>query len=75
MMIENNFEQAMTRIEEIIAKLESDTISLDESIKLYQEGIDLTSACYNRLNEVEKQSIKILEDSEINKLKGDNENE
>lgn len=74
-MNEGNFEESMRKIEEIINKLESDEISLDESIKLYQEGIELTSFCYNKLNEIEKQSIKILDESEINKLKGVSENE
>lgn len=73
--MKNNFEDSMKRLDEIIAKLEEENIDLDESIKLYQEGIELTSACYNRLNEVEKQSIKILEESEINKLKGGQNNE
>ncbi|WP_423364684.1 exodeoxyribonuclease VII small subunit [Mycoplasma sp. P36-A1] len=74
-MESNNFEQSLKRIEEIIKKLEDNNIDLDESIKLYQEGIDLTSKCYTKLNDVEKQTIKILEESQINKLKGELENE
>lgn len=74
-MDNNNFEESMKRVELIISQLESNELSLDDSIKLYQEGIELTSACYNKLNEVEKQSIKILEASEIEKLKGADNNE
>lgn len=70
-MEENNFEASLKRIEEIIKALEGNELDLDESIKLYQEGIELTSKCYVKLNEVEKQSIKILEESEITKLKED----
>lgn len=73
--MENNFEQSLKRIKEIVEKLEASDLSLDESISLYQEGIELTTSCYNRLNEVEKQSIKILEESDISRLKGDNINE
>ena len=73
--MENNFETSLKRIEEVIALLEKNELSLDESIKLYQEGIELTASSYQKLNEVEKQSIRILEESEINKLKGENENE
>ena len=68
-----NFEKSLKRIEEIISELEKNDVELDQSIKLYQEGIELTSFCYNKLNEVEKQSIKILEESEIEKLKKDND--
>ncbi len=73
--MENSFEQSLTRIKEIVQKLEDNELSLDESIKLYQEGINLTTECYNKLNEVEKQSIKILEDSDISRLKGENNND
>ena len=73
--MENSFEQSLSRIKEIVQKLEDNELSLDESIKLYQEGITLTTECYNKLNEVEKQSIKILEDSDISRLKGENNND
>jgi len=65
----DNFETSLKRIEEIIKSLESNQLDLDESIKLYQEGIQLTSSCYKKLNEVEAQSIKILEENDLNKLK------
>lgn len=73
--MENNFEKSLDRIKEIIEKLESNELSLEESINLYQEGITLTTQCYNKLNEVEKQSIQILEESDISRLKGENINE
>ena len=73
--MENNFEKSLDRIKEIIEKLESNDLSLEESINLYQEGITLTTQCYNKLNEVEKQSIQILEESDISRLKGENINE
>lgn len=73
--MDNSFEQSLDRIKEIIEKLESNELSLDESINLYQEGINLTTQSYNKLNEVEKQSIKILEESDILRLKGDSANE
>ena len=68
-MENKSFEEAMKRIEEVVALLSNNELALDDSIKLYQEGIELTSYCYNKLNEVEKQSIKILEENQINKLK------
>lgn len=69
--MENSFEQSLNRIKEIVMKLEDSELSLDESIKLYQEGIFLTTECYNKLNEVEKQSIRILEESDLSRLKGE----
>ena len=39
------YEQAMTRLDEIITTLENNKASLDESIALYQEGVELAAYC------------------------------
>ena len=52
------FEQSLNRLQEISSLLESEEISLDESIKLYEEGIMLSKLCYEKLNEAE---LKITE--------------
>lgn len=54
-----SFETAMTRLEEIVIKLEEGKVSLDDSLKLYEEGISLVRLCSNRLDEAE-QKIKII---------------
>ncbi|MBN2364872.1 MAG: exodeoxyribonuclease VII small subunit [Calditrichaeota bacterium] len=58
-----SFEQAMKRLEEISHKLESGDIALDESIKLYEEGIKLIEFCQSKLNEAEKKIQKLSKDS------------
>lgn len=40
-----NFEQSMKRLEEIVQKLESGKLSLEESISLYNEGTQITRSC------------------------------
>lgn len=45
------FEDALVKLNDIIAKLESGELSLDESIKLYQEGIDLSAKCKKQIQE------------------------
>ena len=42
------FEQAMSRLEEIIAALENNQISLEKSVDLFQEGIKLSKICSGR---------------------------
>lgn len=54
-----NFEQSMTRLEEIVRALESGSATLDESLKLYEEGIGLVRACSAKLDEAESK-IKLL---------------
>lgn len=56
---EVKFESALEKLEEIVDKLESGDIGLDESIKQYEEGMKLLRFCTAKLEEVEKK-IEIL---------------
>jgi len=52
-------EAAMERLEEIVTELEEGTLSIDESLKRYEEGIELTKFCNEKLNKTEEK-IKML---------------
>ncbi len=54
----NNFEDLLKRLQEISDQLESEEVGLDDSIKLYEEGIKLSKLCYKKLSEAE---LKITE--------------
>lgn len=54
------FEQALARLEEIVRKLESGNVSLDESIEIYQEGITLSKQCSGMLEEAEGKVMAIV---------------
>jgi len=62
---ELTFEKAMKRLEEIVNALESGAVSLDDSLKLFEEGIKLSKYCENELKNIENKAAKILEDSQI----------
>ncbi len=63
---EKSFESSFSRLEKILELLESEDVSLDETLKLYEEGLTLTRLCYDKLASAE------LRIKEINKtLKGD----
>ena len=53
------FESATARLEEIVKLLEKGNTSLDESLKLYEEGITLVRFCNSALDNAEKK-IKML---------------
>ena len=57
------FEAAMERLEEITRLLESGAEGLDESLKLYEEGVSLIRLCSQKL-ETAEQSVKVLQMSE-----------
>ena len=59
--IEDNFEQ----LEDIISKMQSDRITLEQSFELYNKGLSLVQDCNNQIEKIEKQ-IKILEEGNIN---------
>ena len=46
---ELTYEKAMTRLEEIVSLLEKNDVSLDDSIKLFEEGTRLTAICSEKL--------------------------
>ncbi len=53
------FEQAMARLEQIVATLESGRCTLDESMKLFEEGAKLTAFCQKALRSAEQKIIKL----------------
>ncbi|SYZ73793.1 Exodeoxyribonuclease 7 small subunit (modular protein) [Candidatus Zixiibacteriota bacterium] len=54
-----DFESALNRLEEITGKLESGEATLEESIALYTEGVEIAAFCSQKLSEAEKK-IMIL---------------
>ena len=62
-------EQAMSRLEEIIAALENNQISLEKSVDLFQEGIKLSKICSDKLAGIEDKVAKILVDGKLEDLK------
>ena len=59
-----SFEQNLKALEKIVGKLESGSVSLDESIALFQKGKTLGKACETRLNEAELKIRTLLEDDD-----------
>ncbi len=55
-----SLEEAMKRLEEIVAQMEDEQLPLDRSLKLYEEGIALVAKCSEEL-EGAKRRIKILQ--------------
>ena len=59
MATEWTFEKAMTRLEQIVAALESGRCSLDDSLKLFEEGTKLTAYCSKALKTAEQKIVKL----------------
>ena len=53
------FENALSQLESIVAQLEDGDLPLEESLKLFEEGIKLSRFCNQRLNEAQKK-VEVL---------------
>ncbi len=53
-MAEIKFEEALKKLEKIVEDLEGGDLSLDEALKKYQEGIELSKVCAQRLENTKK---------------------
>ena len=58
-MAELTFEQAMTRLEQIVATLEGGRCTLDDSLKLFEEGTKLTAYCAQQIKSAEQKIVKL----------------
>lgn len=54
-----DFEASMQELEGIVRKLETGNLPLEESIKLYQRGLELYGICFDRLEKAEDLIVKM----------------
>jgi len=59
---EMSYEDSLERLEEIVQRLESGKLPLDESLQLFEEGTSLTKVCQRRLTEAELRIEKLMAD-------------
>ena len=48
-----DFERSLSRLEEVVRRLESPQLSLDDAMKLFEEGVTLSRECQKQLEEAE----------------------
>ncbi len=58
-MPKEKFEDALNKLEKIVSELEEGNLPLEESLKLFEEGIRLSRFCNQKLDEAEKK-VEIL---------------
>jgi len=61
-MAKERFEDALNKLEKIVSKLEDGEIPLEESLKLFEEGIRLSRLCNQKLEEAEKRVEILMKD-------------
>ncbi len=61
---EERFEDQLGKLEEIVARLEDESVGLEEALGLFENGMDLARRCRHRLEEVETRVTQLLEDED-----------
>jgi exodeoxyribonuclease VII small subunit len=61
-MAKKTFEQAMKQLEQIVQDLESGDMPLEKSIRKFEEGIQLSKFCSQKLDETEKRITILIQD-------------
>ena len=64
---EMKLEEALSRLEAVVKALDTDKLELEESLRLYEEGVGLVRACHEKLSEAERRinALRISEDGEM----------
>ena len=64
--MEKTFEEQMQELEQIVQVLEKGDLSLDDSVKKFEEGIKISKECNKILEEAEKKiTILVKQDDEV----------
>ncbi len=64
-MEEVTIQQCFDEMEQIITRMESNEIPLEESFELYQKGMEQLKLCNEKLNQVEKKVLQLNENGQL----------
>ena len=63
-----DFESSLKELESIVEKLEDENINLEDSVKSFEEGINLVKECQKQLQNAELKIKKLLDDGSVAEL-------
>jgi exodeoxyribonuclease VII small subunit len=61
--MEKTFEEAIVELEKIVQTLEDGESSLDESMKIFEEGMKLSKYCNDKLQSAEKRIVELINEN------------
>jgi exodeoxyribonuclease VII small subunit len=62
-IMEKTFEEAVIELEKLVQTLEDGECSLEESMKLFEEGMKLTKYCNDKLQNAEKRIVELVNEN------------
>lgn len=67
-MEEKSFEENLERLKELVKNLQSGELTLDESLKAFEEGVKLSKTLEDKLKSIEEKAVKLFENGELKNL-------
>ena len=67
-MQEKSFEENLERLKELVKMFQSGELTLDDSLKVFEEGIKLSKVLEEKLNNIEAQAVKLFENNELKEM-------
>lgn len=67
-MEEKSFEENLERLKELVRNLQSGELTLDESLKAFEEGIKLSKTLEDKLKSIEEKAVKLFDNGELKDL-------
>ena len=71
----DRFEDQLARLEEIVTRLEDESVGLEEALGLFESGMELARTCRARLEEVEQRVTQLLQTDHDEEETADEEQE
>ena len=68
-MENKSFEELLKELETVVSSLENKDISLDDAVKNYEKGLELSKKCYELFSNVEERIVKQVNNGEITDFK------
>lgn len=62
---EKSFEKALLELETLVKELENGEIDLNEAVKKYNEGMNLSKYCHDLLKDAENVIVKMMKDNDL----------
>lgn len=63
-MKKQSFEASLSRLDEIVQRMENGDVPLDEALKLFEEGTSLVASCTKQLDEAELKVTKLTQSAD-----------
>ena len=64
-MEEKSFEENLERLKDLVRQLQSGELTLDDSLKVFEEGIKLSKVLEEKLKNIEAQAVKLFDNNEL----------